>query len=46
MASTADFRNGMVIEFSNDLYTIVSFQHVKPGKGKNQVKEHQDRKSN
>jgi len=33
MASTADFRNGMVIEFSNDLYTIVSFQHVKPGKG-------------
>jgi elongation factor P len=33
MASTADFRNGMVIEFSNDLYVIVSFQHVKPGKG-------------
>jgi elongation factor P len=33
MASTADFRNGMVIEFNNDLYTIVQFQHVKPGKG-------------
>ena len=33
MASTADFRNGLVIEFSNDLYTIVQFQHVKPGKG-------------
>jgi len=33
MASTSDFRNGMVIEFSNDLYTIVQFQHVKPGKG-------------
>jgi elongation factor P len=33
MASTADFRNGMVIEFNDDLYTIVSFQHVKPGKG-------------
>ena len=33
MASTADFRNGLVIEFNNDLYTIVSFQHVKPGKG-------------
>ena len=33
MASTADFRNGLVIEYSNDLYTIVSFQHVKPGKG-------------
>lgn len=33
MASTSDFRNGMVIEYSNDLYTIVQFQHVKPGKG-------------
>jgi elongation factor P len=33
MASTADFRNGLVIEFSNDLYVIVQFQHVKPGKG-------------
>src|SRR5665647_1453266 len=33
MASTADFRNGLVIEFNNDLYVIVSFQHVKPGKG-------------
>ncbi len=33
MASTADFRNGMVIEFNGDLYWIVSFQHVKPGKG-------------
>jgi elongation factor P len=33
MASTADFRNGMVIEFNDDLYTIVQFQHVKPGKG-------------
>ncbi|HUS87467.1 MAG TPA: elongation factor P [Bacteroidales bacterium] len=33
MATTADFRNGMVIEYSNDLYTIVQFQHVKPGKG-------------
>jgi len=33
MASTADFRNGLVIEFNNDLYIIVSFQHVKPGKG-------------
>jgi elongation factor P len=33
MASTSDFRNGMVIEYNNDLYTIVHFQHVKPGKG-------------
>jgi elongation factor P len=33
MATTADFRNGLCIEFNNDLYTIVNFQHVKPGKG-------------
>ena len=33
MATTQDFRNGMVIEFNNDLYIIVQFQHVKPGKG-------------
>jgi elongation factor P len=33
MASTADFRNGMVFKFKNDLYQIVEFQHVKPGKG-------------
>jgi len=33
MATTADFRNGLCIEFNNGLYTIVDFQHVKPGKG-------------
>lgn len=33
MASTADFRNGLCIEFRDGLYTIVEFQHVKPGKG-------------
>ena len=33
MATTADFRNGFCLEFNNDLYTIVQFQHVKPGKG-------------
>ncbi|HBC79795.1 MAG TPA: elongation factor P [Bacteroidales bacterium] len=33
MASTADFRNGLVIEFNGDLHVIVQFQHVKPGKG-------------
>ncbi|MEE4178303.1 MAG: elongation factor P [Bacteroides sp.] len=33
MATTADFRNGLCIEFNNDLYAIVEFQHVKPGKG-------------
>lgn len=33
MATTADFRNGLCIQYNNDLYTIVQFQHVKPGKG-------------
>lgn len=33
MATTADFRNGLCIELDNELYTIVEFQHVKPGKG-------------
>jgi elongation factor P len=33
MASTSDFKNGMCIEFKNGLYTIIEFQHVKPGKG-------------
>jgi elongation factor P len=33
MATTADFKNGLCIEFNNDIYTIVQFQHVKPGKG-------------
>lgn len=33
MASTSDFKNGLCLEFNNGLYTIVEFQHVKPGKG-------------
>ncbi|MDX1479840.1 MAG: elongation factor P [Saprospiraceae bacterium] len=33
MANTSDIRNGLCIDFNNDLYTIVEFQHVKPGKG-------------
>lgn len=33
MANTSDIRNGLCIEFNNDLYSIVEFQHVKPGKG-------------
>ncbi len=33
MATTSDFRNGLCLEFNNDLFTIVQFQHVKPGKG-------------
>ena len=31
--STADFKNGMCIEYNNKLQVIVEFQHVKPGKG-------------
>lgn len=31
--STSNFRTGMVIEVDNDLYEIVNYQHVKPGKG-------------
>ncbi len=33
MATTADFKNGLCIEYNNDIYSIVEFQHVKPGKG-------------
>ncbi len=33
MATTADFRNGLTIEYKDGLYKIVYFQHVKPGKG-------------
>ncbi|OGG56232.1 MAG: elongation factor P [Candidatus Handelsmanbacteria bacterium RIFCSPLOWO2_12_FULL_64_10] len=33
MVSTAEFRNGLVINHEGQLYAIVEFQHVKPGKG-------------
>lgn len=33
MASTADFRNGMVLDIDGVLWSIAYFQHVKPGKG-------------
>lgn len=33
MATTADFKNGLCMKYNNDLYTILEFQHVKPGKG-------------
>jgi elongation factor P len=29
--STADFYNGMVIRYNNDLYTVIEFHHVSPG---------------
>jgi elongation factor P len=33
VASTNDFKNGLVLNLENQLWTIVEFQHVKPGKG-------------
>jgi elongation factor P len=32
-ATTADIKNGLTIELNDQLFQIVSFQHVKPGKG-------------
>ena len=33
MISTNDFKNGMTIDYRGQLYEILYFQHVKPGKG-------------
>ena len=33
MISAGDFRNGITIELDNNVYQIIEFQHVKPGKG-------------
>ena len=33
MATTADFRNGLCIQYNGDPWKIEAFQHVKPGKG-------------
>lgn len=33
MATTNDLKNGMVLRIDNQLWSIVEFQHVKPGKG-------------
>ncbi len=33
MISTADFRNGLTILLDGEVYQIIEFQHVKPGKG-------------
>jgi len=33
MANTSDFKNGLCLVMNNDIFTIVDFQHVKPGKG-------------
>jgi len=33
MATTADIRKGLCIEYNNDIFKVVEFLHVKPGKG-------------
>ena len=33
MATTADIKNGIVLNFEGGLWTVLEFQHVKPGKG-------------
>ncbi len=33
MISAGDFRNGLCFEMDNQVYQVVEFQHVKPGKG-------------
>lgn len=33
MASTADIKNGVVLNIDGQLWSVVEFQHVKPGKG-------------
>src|SRR3979411_3189160 len=33
VASTADFKNGLVLQIDGHLWQIIEFHHVKPGKG-------------
>jgi len=33
MATTADIRNGLCINYSHDIFKVIEFLHVKPGKG-------------
>ena len=33
MADTSDFRNGLTLVWNGDLWSIIEFMHVKPGKG-------------
>ncbi|MGA0042218.1 MAG: elongation factor P [Flavobacteriaceae bacterium] len=33
MASTADIRNGLCIKYNHDIFKVIEFLHVKPGKG-------------
>ena len=33
MISTSEFKTGITIEYEGAIYTVIEFQHVKPGKG-------------
>ena len=33
MIQAGDLRNGITVEYENNIYTVIEFQHVKPGKG-------------
>ena len=33
MITTSDIRNGLCLNYNNDIFVVVDFQHVKPGKG-------------
>ncbi len=33
MVSAGDFKNGLTIEYEGNVYQVIEFQHVKPGKG-------------
>ena len=33
MASTSDIRNGLCIQYNHDIFKVIEFLHVKPGKG-------------
>ena len=33
MISAGDFRNGVTLEIEGQIFQIIEFQHVKPGKG-------------
>ena len=38
MATTADIRNGLCIEFNDDIFQIIEFQHAQVGRGAAHVK--------
>ena len=33
MISAGEFRNGVTMEYEGNIYQVIEFQHVKPGKG-------------